>query len=78
VQSHIEGLKEFKRTRDQAKVKKALENMLRATENDAPDICEYEKECCKAGCTTGELNGVKRMGIGLPYDPLGVLEYPFS
>jgi methylmalonyl-CoA mutase N-terminal domain/subunit len=78
VQSHIEGLKEFKRTRDQAKVKKALENMLHATENDAPDICEYEKECCKAGCTTGELNGVKRMGIGLPYDPLGVLEYPFS
>ena len=37
-----------------------------------------EKECCKAGCTTGEVSGVKRLGIGLTYDPLGVLEYPFA
>lgn len=78
VQDHIENLKEFKRTRDQAKVQKALENLLGATENDEADICEYEKECCKAGCTTGEVNGVKRLGIGLPYDPLGVIEYPFK
>jgi methylmalonyl-CoA mutase N-terminal domain/subunit len=78
VQRHIEDLKEFKRTRDKAKVKKALETLLRVTQNEDPDVCEYEKECCKAGCTTGEVGGVKRMGVGLPYDQLGVLEYPFA
>lgn len=78
VQQHIENLKDFKRKRDQNKVKKALEALLKATENDESDICEYEKECCRAGCTTGEVSGVKRMGIGLSYDPLGVLEYPFA
>jgi len=35
-------------------------------------------ECCKANCTTGEVAGVKRMGVGLPYNPMGVLEYPFD
>jgi len=78
VQQHIEDLKQFKQRRDKTKVRKALEDLLRATENEDPDICEYEKECCKAGCTTGEMAGVKRMGVGLPYDPLGVLQYPFD
>jgi methylmalonyl-CoA mutase N-terminal domain/subunit len=78
VQSHIENVKEFKRKRNKDKAKAALNKLLRATEAEDPDICEYEKECCRAGCTTGEVNGVKRLGIGLPYDPLGVLEYPYA
>ena len=78
VERHIQDLKEFKRTRSQAKVKEALENLLRATENEDPEILQYEKECCKAGCTTGEVTGVKRLGVGQSYDSLGVLEYPFA
>ena len=78
VERHIEDLKEFKRTRSQVKVKEALKNLLRATENEDSDILQCEKECCKAGCTTGEVSGVKRLGIGQSYDSLGVLEYPFA
>jgi len=78
VERHIEDLKEFKRTRSQAGVKEALDNLLHATEREDREILQYEKECCKAGCTTGEVAGVKRLGIGLPYDPMGVLEYPFA
>jgi methylmalonyl-CoA mutase N-terminal domain/subunit len=78
VHRYIEDLKEFKRTRDRKKVKNALEALRSAVENEDPEILSYEKECCKADCTTGEVAGVKRLGVGLPYDPMGVLEYPFE
>lgn len=78
VHKYIEELKEFKRTRSRTKVKKALENLRAAVEAGDPEILRFEMECCKAGCTTGEVGGVKRLGVGLPYDPLGVVEYPFD
>ena len=78
VHRYIEDLKEFKRTRDRGKAKRALEALRRAVENEDAEILYYEKECCKADCTTGEVAGVKRLGVGLPYDPMGVLEYPFD
>ncbi len=78
VHRYIEDLKEFKRTRSRTKVKKALENLRRAVETSDPEILRFEMECCKAGCTTGEVGGAKRIGVGLPYDPMGILEYPFD
>jgi len=78
VKRYIEDLKEFKRTRSQAKARKALEDLRRAVETGDPEIICFEMECCKANCTTGEVAGVKRMGVGLPYDTMGVLEYPFD
>jgi len=78
VNCYIEDLKEFKRTRSQTKARKALEDLRRAVETDDPEILCFEMECCKANCTTGEVAGVKRLGVGLPYDPMGVLEYPFD
>ena len=78
VQRHIEDLKELKRTRSQTKARKALEDLRRAVESDDPEILCFEMECCKANCTTGEVAGVKRLGVDLSYDPMGVLEYPFD
>ncbi len=78
VTRYIEDLKELKSSRSKNKVKKALEGLRRAVESEDPEILRYEMECCKATCTTGEVAGAKRLGVGLPYDPMGVLEYPFS
>jgi len=78
VNRYIEDLKGLKRTRSQTKARKALEDLRRAVETDDPEILCFEMECCKANCTTGEVAGVKRLGVGLPYDPMGVLEYPFD
>jgi methylmalonyl-CoA mutase N-terminal domain/subunit len=78
VHRYIDDLKDFKRTRDRGKVKNALEALRRAVDAEDPDILQYEKECCLADCTTGEVAGTKRMGVGLTYDPMGVLEYPFD
>ncbi|MEE8373214.1 MAG: methylmalonyl-CoA mutase family protein, partial [Dehalococcoidia bacterium] len=78
VHRYIDGVREFKRTRSQAKVRKALEDLRVAIESEDPEILRFEMECCKSGCSTGEVAGVKRMGVGLPYDPMGVLEYPFD
>ncbi len=78
VHRYIDDLKEFKRSRPKAKVKKALDDLRRAIESGDPEILRFEMECCKAGCTTGEVAGVKRLGAGLPYDIMGVIEYPFG
>jgi methylmalonyl-CoA mutase N-terminal domain/subunit len=78
VRRYVDDLKEYKGTRPKVKVKKALEELRRAVETSDPDILRFEMACCKAGCTTGEVAGVKRMGVGLPYDPMGVVQYPFS
>ncbi len=78
VSRYMDDLKELKRTRSQTKGRKALENLRRAVEAGDPEILRFEMECCKANCTTGEVAGVKRLGVGLAYDPMGVLEYPFD
>lgn len=78
VKRYIDEVREFKRTRPAAKAKKALENLRRAIETEDPEILRFEMECCKADCTTGEVGGVKRLGVGLPYDPMGVAQYPFD
>jgi len=78
VHRYIEDLKEFRRTRPQAAARSALEALRRAVESGDPEILRFEMACCRAGCTTGEVAGTKRLGVGLPYDPMGVLEYPFD
>jgi methylmalonyl-CoA mutase N-terminal domain/subunit len=78
VNRYIEDLKEFKRTRSETKARKALDDLRHAVESGDPEILRFEMECSKAECTTGEVAGVRRMGVGLPYDPMGVVEYPFD
>ncbi len=78
VQRHVDSVRELKKTRDQARAGRALEELRGAIETEGRSILECEKECCQAYCTTGEISGVKRMAVGLPYDPMGVLEYPFA
>ena len=82
VQAHIDSVLELKKTRDNNKARKALENLMRSYEKPASrDITEriqLEKEACASYCTTGEISGAFRMAAGLPYDPMGVIDYPFK
>lgn len=78
VERHVDSVREMKKTRDQARTQRALEDLRRAIESEEGNLIEREKECCLAYCTTAEISGVKRMAVGLPYDPIGVLEFPFK
>jgi methylmalonyl-CoA mutase N-terminal domain/subunit len=78
VTRYVEELRKFKRNRSKIKVRKAMEDLRHAVASADTDILRYEMECCKADCTTGEVAGAKRLGVGLPYDPMGVLENPFD
>ncbi|MDY6844209.1 MAG: methylmalonyl-CoA mutase family protein [Thermodesulfobacteriota bacterium] len=78
VQQYVEDLKETKKTRSQSQVKKALEDLRRAAEKGDENLIPYKLECCEAGATTAELRGTIRIARGLPYDPMGVLDYPFK
>ncbi len=78
VQRHIDSVRELKKIRNQAKAGRALEELQRAYETGERNVLECEMECCQAYCTTAEMSGVKRMARDQPYDPRGVLEYPFA
>ena len=64
VERHIDSVRELKKTRDQARTRRALEDLRRAIESEEGNLIEREKECCLAYCTTSEISGVKRLVVG--------------
>lgn len=78
VADHIASVKELKRTRDNKKVKQALDNLRRVADNRDENLIPAAYEAVKAYCTAMELRGVIRMSYGCPYDPWGLWEYPFK
>jgi methylmalonyl-CoA mutase N-terminal domain/subunit len=59
----IESLREIKRTRSQSEVKKALNELERAT-REGKNVMPYLLDCCKAYCTLGEMTNVFREIFG--------------
>jgi methylmalonyl-CoA mutase N-terminal domain/subunit len=59
----IESLREIKRTRSQSEVKKALNELKRAT-REGKNVMPYLLDCCKAYCTLGEMTNVFREIFG--------------
>jgi len=78
VAEHIASVKELRKTRDNKKVKQALDNLRRAFDNREENFFPAAYEAVKANCTNMELMGVLRMSYGLPYDRWGLWEYPFK
>lgn len=78
VQRYIDSVVGMKATRDNGKAAGALDDLRRVVETGEGNILDQEKLCCQAYCTSAEISGVKRMAVGLPYDPIGVLDYPFD
>ncbi|MEK7848784.1 MAG: methylmalonyl-CoA mutase family protein, partial [Chloroflexota bacterium] len=74
----VRRLHELRRTRDSARLRKAIEGLRRhaemgVKENLIPPIVE----AVKADATIAEAIGTIRQAYGLPYDPLGVVSSPF-
>jgi len=78
VEEHIASVKELRRTRDNKKVKEALENLRRAIDNREENILPAAYEAVKAYTTSMEIMGTLAMSYGRPYDPWGIWEYPFK
>nr|HID57629.1 methylmalonyl-CoA mutase [Desulfobacterales bacterium] len=77
VDEHLKNLKEFKRTRDQKRVAKSLERLIRAGEDEKENLFEHVLEAARNEATLGEMVGAIRMGYGAPYDPFDEIKYPF-
>jgi len=78
VREHMDNLKELRRTRDNRKVRKCLEQVREVAEDSDENLYPAMIEAAKTYCTVGEVSGVIRMAYGLEYDVFGMLEYPFK
>jgi methylmalonyl-CoA mutase cobalamin-binding domain/chain len=70
---HIEKIKTFKKTRDFTKTANSLKALKTAVENPNINLMEPIINALDANATSGEISGVMRLGLGLPYDPYGKL-----
>ena len=71
---HIGSIKEFKKNRDQKRLKSILEKLFEKTKEKKDNLSAVTIEALEANATVGEIAGVMRMAYGLPYDPFGLME----
>ena len=71
-------VRKLKETRDNRKVKEALDNLRsRAEEGEEVNLIPSIIEAAKTYATGGEIMGTIREVFGLRYDPFGEIESPF-
>jgi methylmalonyl-CoA mutase, N-terminal domain len=70
---HIQAVIEYKKTRDMAKVKAALENCREKARQPGENLTRPIMEAMTAGATCGEIGGVLRTAYDFPYDPHGLM-----
>lgn len=78
-EAHVMKVKRLKETRDNRKVKQALERLY----EDAPmdkkkNVIPAMLEATRVYATLGEIWGTMRKANGLKYDPFGMIDDPFS
>ena len=69
----IERVIAFKRARDRGEVFGALDDLRAAVRSDA-NLVPVVTEALEVGATVGEITGTMRQGLGLAYDPHGLVE----
>jgi methylmalonyl-CoA mutase N-terminal domain/subunit len=74
--SRIEKIERFKKKRDHAKTKKALQEVCEKAEEQEENLVRATAEALLAGATMGEIAGMMRIAYGYPYDPHGMIESP--
>jgi methylmalonyl-CoA mutase N-terminal domain/subunit len=77
VEPYLAEHKEFKRRRDQRRLKEALQNLHYAAEKTNDSLVPYAFDALEADATFAEIIGVLRMVDGLEYDWAGERECPF-
>jgi len=66
---------EFKKSRDYVKMKEVTKRLYLNTK-ESRNVSRIIIDAAKVGMTIGEMTGVIRLGYGLKYDPLDILEAP--
>jgi len=74
--SRIDEIKEFKESRDQAKIKGILREVHKKAKDPSENLVYVTIEAFSAGATMGEIAGMMRMAYDYSYDPHGLIE-PF-
>ncbi|MDY7033578.1 MAG: methylmalonyl-CoA mutase family protein [Thermodesulfobacteriota bacterium] len=77
VDEYIAEFREFKKNRDEKRLKDAIESVRRVAEKTDENLVPYVFEALEADATFSEIIGVLRMVDGLDYDWAGEREYPF-
>lgn len=72
---HVERIIAFKQARDCASVTRVLAQVTTAV-RDETNLVPVVTDALDAGATAGEVAGAMRVGLGLPYDPHGLVEPP--
>jgi methylmalonyl-CoA mutase N-terminal domain/subunit len=74
---HIERIREFKRTRDQERVRSTLKELRSRAAGPKESLMEPVITALQADATIGEVSGAMRMAYGMQYDPLSGTPAPF-
>jgi methylmalonyl-CoA mutase N-terminal domain/subunit len=72
----IEKIKEFKKSRDQKKLKQVLEGCYQKAKDKDENLMYPIIKATEGGGTMGEIAGVMRMAYGFDYDPYGMIKSP--
>jgi methylmalonyl-CoA mutase, N-terminal domain len=74
--ARIAKIREYKRTRDQGRLRDALQALQVQARTEKENLLYPIMEAVKSGATMGEVGGVVRLAYGVPYDPFGMVEPP--
>jgi methylmalonyl-CoA mutase N-terminal domain/subunit len=74
--SRIDKIKRFKKSRDNAKIKRVLGEVFEKAKDPSENLIHVTTEALQAGATMGEIAGMMRIAYGHPYDPHGMIESP--
>ena len=73
----IDEIKEFRKRRDQEKVKDALSKVVKTARRPNENLVPVVADALIAEATMGEITGMMRLGYDMDYDPFGLIEQPF-
>ncbi|MFQ5853958.1 MAG: methylmalonyl-CoA mutase family protein, partial [Candidatus Binatia bacterium] len=74
----VRRLRELKQTRDQARLRKSIEELRRHAEmGEKENLMPRVIDAVKADASIAEVIGTIRQANGLSYDPLGMVQSPF-
>jgi methylmalonyl-CoA mutase N-terminal domain/subunit len=71
-----ESIGEYKKSRDQDRIKRALEDVYQKARSEDEDLMAPIITATEQGATMGEIAGMLRTGYDVPYDPHGLVEPP--
>ncbi|MCP4627455.1 MAG: hypothetical protein GY850_28675 [bacterium] len=74
--SRIDKIKDYKKSRDQVKIKEVLRRVNEKAMDREANLVDAIIEGLSSGATVGEIAGMMRLAYDYPYDPHGLIEAP--